>query len=331
MRDDEQAQHVDLAVWIAMKYKYEKPSYHVEPCRTDAFRRQDHEYHHDDDARPEGKSNAKMQRTPEKEYDPWSEDQGINDDEVPYEEVIPEFLVESWILTFYDKKHMQDALDDMMRSRFDPSPANQGCERNLNALPRYLYNKDLFYLKYANSEKRKYVLSLHKIHHLWAKISYNQGHLATRLNPEDVYSDHKIVEERVHDYQLGMEIYQTKVNLTTPKLTFPGIKEKTPYLITTLPFVGLIYENSKKRNRIMDIDEISKFCDATLKMVLEKVKRINIDVKHGYANLVLSNTDADLMRFYEEYIQDRLKHRDQMRRWKSYVNGRPLRLRNERP
>ncbi|GKG64218.1 hypothetical protein Tco_0651319, partial [Tanacetum coccineum] len=45
-RDDEQAQHVDLAVWIAMKYKYEKPSYHVEPCRTDAFRRQDHEYHH---------------------------------------------------------------------------------------------------------------------------------------------------------------------------------------------------------------------------------------------------------------------------------------------
>ncbi|GJW21382.1 hypothetical protein Tco_0032004 [Tanacetum coccineum] len=123
--------------------------------------------------------------------------------------------------------------------------------------------------------------------------------------------------------------YMYVVNVLRPDCS--RIKEEIPYLITMLPFVGLIYENSKKRNRIMNIDEISKFCDATLKMVLEKVKRINIDVKHGYANLALSNPDADLMMFYEEYIQDRLKHQDQMRRWKSYVNGRPLRLRNERP
>nr|GFA29467.1 reverse transcriptase domain-containing protein [Tanacetum cinerariifolium] len=80
-----------------------------------------------------------------------------------------------------------------------------------------------------------------------------------------------------------------------------------------LPFVGLIYENSKKEKRIMDIDEILKFCDATSKRVLEKVKKINLDVKHGYANPALSKEDAYLMVFIEEYIQYRLKHRDQMR------------------
>ncbi|GJS96646.1 hypothetical protein Tco_0803614 [Tanacetum coccineum] len=133
-----------------------------------------------------------------------------------------------------------------------------------------------------------------------------------------------VIWERFHDYQRGMESYQIKVNLTVPILTFPGIEEKTPYSITALTFIGLIYENKKKEKRIVDIDEISKFCDATLKRVLEKVKKINLDVKHGYANQALSNQDADLMMFYEEYMQDRLKLRDQIRRCESYVNGRPL-------
>nr|GEZ86546.1 hypothetical protein [Tanacetum cinerariifolium] len=65
----------------------------------------------DDDARPEGESNAKRKRTSEK---------GIDYDEVAFEEVILEFLAESYILTFDNKKRMQDALDDIMRSRCDP-------------------------------------------------------------------------------------------------------------------------------------------------------------------------------------------------------------------
>ncbi|GJX62686.1 hypothetical protein Tco_0295586 [Tanacetum coccineum] len=82
------------------------------------------------------------------------------------------------------------------------------------------------------------------------------------------------------------------VNLTAPKLTFPGIEEKKPYNNNSLPFIGLIYENSKKEKRIMDIDEIPKFCDATLKRVLKEVKKINLDVKHGYADPTLSKDDA---------------------------------------
>nr|GFC17886.1 hypothetical protein [Tanacetum cinerariifolium] len=61
-------------------------------------------------------------------------------------------------------------------------------------------------------------------------------------------SDSKIyvIRERVHDYQLGLESFQQKVNLTAPTLTLLGIEEQKSYTLTTLPFVGLIYENTKK-------------------------------------------------------------------------------------
>ncbi|GKG32709.1 hypothetical protein Tco_0430219, partial [Tanacetum coccineum] len=44
------------------------------------------------------------------------------------------------------------------------APVFFGPQRDPNEPPWYLYNKDLFYLKHGNSETKKYVLSLHKIH-----------------------------------------------------------------------------------------------------------------------------------------------------------------------
>ncbi|GJV77665.1 hypothetical protein Tco_1509249 [Tanacetum coccineum] len=66
MRDDEQARNADFPLWLTLMYKFEKPSSHVEPCIVDAFHKQDHEGHHDDDAHPEGESSAKRKRTSEK-------------------------------------------------------------------------------------------------------------------------------------------------------------------------------------------------------------------------------------------------------------------------
>ncbi|GKE91665.1 hypothetical protein Tco_1572760, partial [Tanacetum coccineum] len=58
----------------------------------------------------------------------------------------------------------------------------------------------------------------------------------------------------------------------------------------------------KKEKRIMDIDEILKFCNATLERVLKEVKKINLDVKYGYADPALSDQDAEFMRVFKEYI-----------------------------
>ncbi|GJX22312.1 hypothetical protein Tco_0226757 [Tanacetum coccineum] len=187
---------------------FEKPASHVDPCRVDAFHKNNHEDHHDDDACPEDGSSMKRQQTSRKgtqeqqEFDAWSDDQGTADDEVPYKEVSPELISKTlrkgmkWVPTTDDKKQMQDALNDMMRSRRDsreepqyhldqmksymesqivwesrpeyltlqilkePTLVFQSYERDPNAPPIVLVNKDLFYLNNGNSETRKYVLSL---------------------------------------------------------------------------------------------------------------------------------------------------------------------------
>ncbi|GJW46645.1 hypothetical protein Tco_0078291 [Tanacetum coccineum] len=97
--------------------------------------------------------------------------------------------------------------------------------------------------------------------------------------------------ERVHDLQLGVEIYQENMNLTTSTITFLGIEREKLLTITSKPLVGMIYENSKKEKRVMIHKEIHKFCDATLKRFLEKLKKYNKDVKYRY--VVPSPSDAD--------------------------------------
>ncbi|GKD39764.1 hypothetical protein Tco_1259971, partial [Tanacetum coccineum] len=55
-----------------------------------------------------------------------------------------------------------------------------------------------------------------------------------------------VIWERVHDFQLGVESYQEKVNLTAPTITFPGIKKYEMFSIVIEPMYGIIYKNSKK-------------------------------------------------------------------------------------
>ncbi|GKD05087.1 hypothetical protein Tco_1180061, partial [Tanacetum coccineum] len=112
---------------------------------------------------------------------------------------------------------------------------------------------------------------------------------------------------------MDMESYQQIFNLTTPTITFPTIERKKLLTITSKLVVGLIYENNKKEKRVMIIKEIPKFCDPTLIRVLKLVKKKNIDVKHGYEDPKMSDNDVEYLRFYEEYIKDRLRHQDQIR------------------
>ncbi|GJU37088.1 hypothetical protein Tco_1185442 [Tanacetum coccineum] len=132
-------------------------------------------------------------------------------------------------------------------------------------------------------------------------------------------------------YEISVESYQQKVNLTARTITFPSIEKKKMFSIVTEPIYGIIYKNGKKEKRVMGHQEIHKFYDATLKRVLEGLKSYNNDKKHGYVTPSLSKEDAEYLRLFEEEIEERLKHQDQMRRWEIYVNGRPLGSRRERP
>nr|GEW47952.1 retrovirus-related Pol polyprotein from transposon TNT 1-94 [Tanacetum cinerariifolium] len=121
------------------------------------------------------------------------------------------------------------------------------------------------------------------------------------LGSLSVFIRSSVIWERVYDFHLGMESYQQKVNLTASIVTFPGIEKKKQLIKTSKPVVGLIYENSKKDKRVMILKEIPKFYDATLKRVLEMVKKYNKDVKYGYANPRPTNADSEYLEFYEEY------------------------------
>nr|GEX21488.1 hypothetical protein [Tanacetum cinerariifolium] len=123
-----------------------------------------------------------------------------------------------------------------------------------------------------------------------------------------------VIWERVYDFQLGVESYQQKVNLTAPTITFPGIEKFKVFFIVSEPVYGIIYKNSKKEKRVMRHQEVHKFCDATLKRVLEGLKSYNNDVNHGYVTQSLSNEDVEYLQLFEEEIEEWLKHHDQMKR-----------------
>ncbi|GJV63189.1 hypothetical protein Tco_1474017 [Tanacetum coccineum] len=145
-----------------------------------------------------------------------------------------------------------------------------------------------------------------------------------------VFIRSSVIWERVHDFQLGIESYQQKVNLTAPTMSFLGVEKHRMFSIIYEPMHGIIYKNIKKEKRVMRHSEIHKFCDATLNRVLEGLKSYNNDVKYGYVQRELTNDEVEYLKLFEEEIEVRLKHRNQMRRWEMYVNGRLLGPRSER-
>ncbi|GKC27241.1 hypothetical protein Tco_1034535 [Tanacetum coccineum] len=416
-----------------------------------------------------------LRRMCSKEHGTKVEEIIINDDEVILKDETPELItelqnVDKHVPTIFDRARMEATLNDMLSNQFKNAEEyayhleqatnfmeNQivwesrqedirrpvprpliffGPQRNPNEPPRYLYNKDLFFLKNGNTEEKKYILSLHKIHaerfpeadleekmnrwvrkefknfnedarlsiqhwkDSWHKRVYKQNQRRVRNNPEDYFSNHRITEvvrittdqphgldfmeqiivmrendkpdsfseadfkylnkndiedlyylcrnkkvnyretklmnslitfirsrviwERVHDFQLGIESYQVKVNLTAPTLTFPGIEAYEPYSIVDKPNTGLIYLNNKDEKRVMYLVEIVKFCDATLEKVLKEVKLKIFQSEPWKKPPLLGELDRDIMRAFEREITKRLSHREQMRRWESFMNGRPI-------
>ncbi|GJT51179.1 putative reverse transcriptase domain-containing protein [Tanacetum coccineum] len=126
------------------------------------------------------------------------------------------------------------------------------------------------------------------------KVNYRETKL---INSLITFIRNRVIWERVHDFQLGIESYQIKVNLTAPTLTFPGVKAYEPYLIVDKPNMGL-----------------------------KEVKLKIFQSEPWKKPPLLSELDHDIMRAFEREIAKRLSDQEQMRGWKSFVNGRPILL-----
>ncbi|GJU56953.1 hypothetical protein Tco_1234719 [Tanacetum coccineum] len=168
-----------------------------------------------------------------------------------------------------------------------------------------------------------------------AKIFYIRKQKEPRKPKEEIYSNSKIPDYKNLNKNDIKDIYLLimngkKVNLTTPTITFPGIEEHEMLSFIYEPVHGIIYKNSKKEKRVMRHSEIHKFCDAMLNRVLEGLKSYNNDVKYGYVQKYLTKDETEYLKLFEKEIEERLKHRRQMRKWEMFVNGRPLGSRRER-
>ncbi|GKC30778.1 hypothetical protein Tco_1038072, partial [Tanacetum coccineum] len=92
-----------------------------------------------------------------------------------------------------------------------------------------------------------------------------------------------VIRQRVGDFQLGSESYQTQLNLTKPGWDAAGYEFKHDYTIIESPRAAVFPIDNNDR-KIMRFNEIYKFSDGTLTRILEaldyrvkefKVKRLN--------------------------------------------------------
>ncbi|GKA28758.1 hypothetical protein Tco_0715003 [Tanacetum coccineum] len=109
-----------------------------------------HDDHQGDDAPPKGEKRVKRHKTSKSSKEV---EIVIDEDEVIPKDETPKLLidiqnVDKRIPAIFDRARMEAILNDM----------------NLNEPPRYLYNKDMFFLKNGNTDEKKYILSPHKIH-----------------------------------------------------------------------------------------------------------------------------------------------------------------------
>ncbi|GKC62194.1 hypothetical protein Tco_1089792 [Tanacetum coccineum] len=135
-----------------------------------------------------------------------------------------------------------------------------------------------------------------------------------------------VIRQRVEDFQLGIESYQTQLNLTKPGWDVTGYEFKYNYTIIKSPR-AVVFPVNNNEGKIMRFNEIYKFSDGTLRRILEalayrvkefKIKRLNPGMNTRFW------TEKDVTRSNEfiAAIERRLKTKRIYRNLECFVGGR---------
>ncbi|GJW27028.1 hypothetical protein Tco_0040839 [Tanacetum coccineum] len=226
--------------------------------------------------------------------------------------------------TNFSKQKVNTAEDYPYRTLQNKVIVDSGCSRHITGNKAYLVEYQDFnggpvafggskgYITgkavYAEVIESKFKIELRKVQIRRDEMQYQDE---SQIQKQTVFGKDKSIPLMVDSYdiedmyllivnsKLGMESYQQKVNLTAPIITFPGIEKYKVFFIVFEPVYSIIYKNNKKEKRVMRHQEIHKFCDATLKRVLEGLKSYNNNVKHGYVTPSLSKDDVEYMQLFE--------------------------------
>ncbi|GKB54052.1 hypothetical protein Tco_0904805, partial [Tanacetum coccineum] len=161
-----------------------------------------------------------------------------------------------------------------------------------------------------------------------------QGHL-NHLSPDDkkilttavnLWTRNLVIRHRVEDFQLGIESYQTQLNLTKPRWEATGFEFKHDYTIIDSPR-AVTFRDRYGVQMIMRFNEIHKFSDGTLQQIDEaldyRVKEFQINrTNPGMNTRFWTKKDVDRSKDFMFAIQKRLKTRRIFRNLESFVGGR---------
>ncbi|GJX57093.1 hypothetical protein Tco_0286990 [Tanacetum coccineum] len=219
-----------------------------------------------DDAHPEGENSAKRQKT--LEYEAYTDSYASDNDEIPTKQVTQD-IIEEISLTI-DEAKLKKMADEMLRQRCTSGDEHQ---YHIDQMKNFLQS-DIPDYKNINKNDIEYMYLLIMNNKV---PDYANIGLLWSLS---VFIRSLVIWERVYDFQLEIESYQQKINLTAPIITFPGIEEYNVFSIT-----------------------------------LKYKKSYYNDVKYGYVQKELTNDEVEFLKLFEEEIEVRLNYRDQMRRW----------------
>nr|GEZ55927.1 hypothetical protein [Tanacetum cinerariifolium] len=128
------------------------------------------------------------------------------------------------------------------------------------------------------------------------------------------------------DFQLGIESYQTQVNLAKPQWTATGFEYKHDYTVIESPR-AVIFRDKYEVQMLMRFNEIHKFNDGTLQLIDEaldyRVKEFRINMMNpGLNTMFWTKKDVDRCNAFMFAIQRRLRTRRIFRNMESFVGGR---------
>ncbi|GJS23031.1 reverse transcriptase domain-containing protein [Tanacetum coccineum] len=152
--------------------------------------------------------------------------------------------------------------------------------------------------------------------HLQGKLNHLSGADKVHLfNAVNLWIRNIVIRKCMEDLQLGIESYQTKLNLTQPNWDASDFFFKEDYTIVSKPR-DVIYRDKNDQKKTMRESEVHKFSDGTLTRVLEKLEHMVTDFRlfkynPGMENRIWSEDDKRRSKeFMEETdIQKRTKNK----------------------
>nr|GFA30807.1 hypothetical protein [Tanacetum cinerariifolium] len=135
-----------------------------------------------------------------------------------------------------------------------------------------------------------------------------------------------VIRQSVEDFQLGIESYQTQLNLTKPQWDATSFEYKHDYTVIDSPR-AVIFRDKYRVQMMMRLNEIHKFSDETLQQIDEaldyRFKEFRINrINPGLNTRFWTRKDVDRCKAFMFAIQRHLRLRRIYRNLESFVGGR---------